>query len=164
MKNRKLFRSMSIQRQARLIALAVLAMFVIMCCLISVLIRQLIYQNEEEHMQVTSLRLYNQISLNYEKTENFCVNIGENEEIRALMGSDYAQMAELVSGATECLTRHQVLEPMIEDISLVNDRIHYSNVYRDEELDRMRETVNGVPFAWLGSAAMVSGRTGKNRS
>lgn len=150
MKNRKLFRSMSIQRQARLIALAVLAMFVIMCCLISVLIRQLIYQNEEEHMQVTSLRLYNQISLNYEKTENFCVNIGENEEIRALMGTDYAQMAELVSGATECLTRHQVLEPMIEDISLVNDRIHYSNVYRDEELDRMRETVNGVPFAWLG--------------
>lgn len=150
MKGRKTFRALSIHKQARRIALVVLALFVVMCGLISVLIKQLVYRNEEEHMQVTSLRLYDQISLNYEKIENFCVNIGENEEVRALMGSDYPQMAEVISGATECLTRHQILEPMIEDISLVNDRIHYSNVYRAEELDRMRESVNGVPFAWLG--------------
>lgn len=142
MKGRKTFRALSIHKQARRIVLVVLALFVVMCGLISVLIKQLVYRNEEEHMQVTSLRLYDQISLNYEKIENFCVNIGENEEVRALMGSDYPQMAEVISGATECLTRHQILEPMIEDISLVNDRIHYSNVYRAEELDRMRESVN----------------------
>lgn len=150
MKSKKAFREMSIKKQARNIMFIVLILFVAVCGLISVSIKQLIYRNEDEHMQVTLLRLYDQITLNYDKIENFCINISENEEIREFMMSDYSHMSDTIGGATECLTRHMILEPMIEDISLVNNRIHYSNVYRANELDEIRSTVNGSPFSWLG--------------
>ncbi|MDE5825192.1 MAG: histidine kinase, partial [Lachnospiraceae bacterium] len=150
MKSKKAFREMSIKKQARNIMFAVLILFVVVCGLISVSIKQLIFRNEDEHMQVSLLRLYDQISLNYDKIENFCINISENEEIREFMMSDYSQMSDTIGGATECLTRHMILEPMIKDISLVNDRIHYSNVYRASELDEIRSTANGDPFSWLG--------------
>ncbi|MDE7202871.1 MAG: sensor histidine kinase [Lachnospiraceae bacterium] len=150
MKSKKAFREMSIKKQARNIMFAVLILFVVVCGLISVSIRQLIFRNEDEHMQVSLLRLYDQIRLNYDKIENFCINISENEEIREFMMSDYSQMSDTIGGATECLTRHMILEPMIKDISLVNNRIHYSNMYRANELDEIRSTVNGDPFSWLG--------------
>lgn len=150
MKRRKTFREMSIRKQARNIMVVILVLFVVVCGLISVSIKQLVYQNEDEHMQITSQLLYDQIRLNYDKVENFCITISENEEIRAFMESDYSRMADTIGGATECLTRHKILEPMIEDISLVNDKIHYSNVFRADELDEIRTRVNNVPFSWLG--------------
>lgn len=150
MKGKKTFQEMSIRKQARNMMIVILILFVLVCGLISVSIRQLVYRNEDEHMQVTSMRLYDQMRLNYEKIQNFCINISENEEVRAFMQSDYAQMADTIDSATECLTAHKILEPMIEDISLVNDTIHYSNVFRNEELDAIRAMVNRVPFSWIG--------------
>lgn len=137
MKSKKTFREMSIRIQARNIMVVILVMFAAVCGVISASIRQLVYQNADEHMQVASQRLYDHISLNYDKLENFCINISENEEIRAFMKSSYAQMIDTIDGATECLTRHKILEPMIEDISLVNDDIHYSNVFGVNELDEV---------------------------
>lgn len=150
MKGKKTFREMSIRIQARNIMVVILVMFAAVCGVISASIRQLVYQNADEHMQVASQRLYDHISLNYDKLENFCINISENEEIRAFMKSGYAQMVDTIDGATECLTRHKILEPMIEDISLVNDDIHYSNVFGADELDGIRAMVNRIPFSWLG--------------
>lgn len=150
MKDRKSFYEMSIRRQTQIIVFGVLALFVILCGLISISTRQLIYKNEDEHMQVTALRLRDQIELVYEKMSNFCINIGEDEAVQMFMKSDYSELSATLEGATECLTKHKVLDPMIEDISLVNDRIHYSNVYRNEELDEIRQQVGGVPFRWLG--------------
>lgn len=147
---RKPFFELSIRRQMKMIVFVVLALFVILCELINISIRQLIYKNEDEHMQVTALRLRDQIELAYEKMGNFCINIGEDEAVQTLMRSEHSEISVTIGGATECLTRHRILEPMIEDISLVNDQIHYSNVYKNEELDAIREQVNGVPFGWLG--------------
>lgn len=144
------FFNMSIRRQMKVIVFVVLALFIILCGLINISIRQLMYKNEDEHMQVTVLHLYNQIELAYEKLENFCINIGEDKAVQALMKSEYSEISTAVDGATECLTRHKILEPMIEDISLVNDRIPYSNAYKNEELDAFRALVNKTPFCWLG--------------
>lgn len=148
--SRKAFYEMSIRRQMKVIVFVVLTLFVILCGLINISIKQLIYKNEEENMQVTARRLRDQIELAYEKIDNFCINIGEDESVQTLMKSDYSEISAVLNEATECLTRHMILEAMIEDISLVNDKIHYSNVYKNEELDDMRHRVSGVPFCWLG--------------
>lgn len=150
MVSRKAFFEMSIRRQMKVIVFVVLTLFVILCGLINVSIRQLIYKNEDEHMRVTALRLRDQMELVYEKIENFCINIGEDESVQALMKSDYSDFSSLLEGAKECLTRYMILEAMIEDISLVNDNIHYSYVYKNRELDEMRGQISGVPFCWLG--------------
>lgn len=141
---------MSIRRQMQAIVVVVLVLFAVLCELINLSIRQLIYKNEEEHMQVTALRLRDQMELTYEKINNFCINIGEDEAVQALMRSDYPEMSVELAGAKKCLARHKILEPSIEDISLVNEKIHYSNVYKDKELDEMRRQVGGVPFRWFG--------------
>lgn len=150
MRIRKPFFEMSIRRQMKIIVFVILVLFIGLCELISISIRQMVYQNEDEHMQVTALCLRDQIELTYEKIGNFCINIGEDQAVEDLMQSDYSELSGTIGGATECLTRHKILEPMIEDISLVNNRIHYSEVYSAHELDEIRELVNGVPFCWLG--------------
>lgn len=144
------FHKMSIRNQMKTIVILMLALFVLVCALISVSIRALIRRSEDEHMQVATQRLIDQMDLMYGKMENFCINIGEDDAIQALLASDYAQMSPLRRAAMECLARHKVLEPTIEDISLVNDKIHYSNVLRGEDLDRIRAMVNGRPFRWIG--------------
>lgn len=144
------FHKMSIRSQMKTIVALTLALFVLVCGFISVSIRALVYRNEDEHMQVATQRLRDQIGLIYGKIESFCLNIGEDAAVQALLASDYSQMSVLRRPALECLARHKVLEPMIEDISLVNDRIHYSNVFREEQLDNTRKMVNGKPFIWIG--------------
>lgn len=144
------FHKMSIRNQMKTIVILMLALFVLVCALISVSIRALIRRSEDEHMQVATQRLIDQMDLMYGKMENFCINIGEDDAIQALLASDYAQMSPLRRPAMECLARHKILEPTIEDISLVNDKIHYSNVLRGEDLDRIRAMVNGRPFRWIG--------------
>ena len=144
------FHKMSIRNQMKTIVILMLALFVLVCALISVSIRALIRRSEDEHMQVATQRLIDQMDLMYGKMENFCINIGEDDAIQALLASDYAQMSPLRRPAMECLARHKVLESTIEDISLVNDKIHYSNVLRGENLDRIRAMVNGRPFRWIG--------------
>ncbi len=144
------FHKMSIRNQMKTIVILMLALFVLVCALISVSIRALIRRSEDEHMQVATQRLIDQMNLMYGKMENFCINIGEDSAIQELLASDYAGISPLRRGAMECLARHKVLEPTIEDISLVNDKIHYSNVFRGEELDSIRTMVNGKPFMWIG--------------
>lgn len=144
------FHKMSIRNQMKTIVILMLALFVLVCALISVSIRALIRRSEDEHMQVATQRLIDQMNLMYGKMENFCINIGEDSAIQELLASDYAGISPLRRGAMECLARHKVLEPTIEDISLVNDKIHYSNVFRGEELDSIRAIVNGKPFMWIG--------------
>lgn len=144
------FHKMSIRNQMKTIVILMLALFVLVCALISVSIRALIRRSEDEHMQVATQRLIDQMNLMYGKMENFCINIGEDSAIQELLASDYAGISPLRRGAMECLARHKVLEPTIEDISLVNDKIHYSNVFRGEELDSIRAMVNGKPFMWIG--------------
>lgn len=148
--SRKPFYELSIKKQMKVIATIILILFVILCELINVSIKQMVYRNEDDHMQVAFLRLRDQMSLTYEKMGNFCINIGEDEAVQVFMKSDYSEMSSVLEAATECLTMHKVLEPMIEDISLVNSKVHYSNIYRSTELDDMRDMVNGVPFCWLG--------------
>lgn len=147
---RKPIYELSIKKQMKLIVAVILILFAGLCELVNVSIRQMVYKNEDEHMQVAFLRLRDQIELIYEKMGNFCINIGEDEAVQALLKSDYSEMSSVLEGATECLTRHKVLEPMIEDISLVNSKVHYSNIYKNRELDDMRNLVNGVPFCWMG--------------
>lgn len=144
------FLEMSIRSQMKIIAFIVLAFFTLLFGLITVSIRQMVFRNEDEHMQVTALRLRDQIELTYEKIGSFCVNIGEDPAVQALLRSDHTEIFTTFSDVTDCLTRYKVLEPMIEDISLVNSRIHYSNVYRNVELDEIRAQVHGAPFCWLG--------------
>ncbi len=144
------FHKMSIRNQMKTIVILMLALFVLVCALISVSIRALIRRSEDEHMQVATQRLIDQMNLMYGKIENFCINIGEDGAIQELLASDYVEISPLRRGAMECLARHKVLEPTIEDISLVNDKIHYSNVFRGEELDSIRAIVNGKPFKWIG--------------
>lgn len=150
MKFGKSFFNKSIRSQIKYMILAMLLLFGIMCGLISASMHQLIYKNEDEYMQITAMRIRNQIGLAYEEIENFCINISEDEAVQALMKSDYKEMPVTTRPAMECLAKYKVLEPMIEDISLVNDRIHYSSVMLPEELDEMRKQVNGIPFVLLG--------------
>lgn len=150
MNHKRTFFEISIRRQAKIIIFATLTMFVFLCALIGLSVRQLVRRTEDEHMQITALRLQDRIDLTYEKTRAFCINIGEDQSVRALLKSEHSELASVIGGATECLTRHKVLEPAIEDISLVNDRIHYSNVYRNSELDEIRAECGGAPFRWLG--------------
>lgn len=150
MKSATSFQRRSIRSQIKCIILVMLLLFGIVCGLVSASIRQLIYKNEDEHMQVTTMRILDQISLTYEKIENFLINIGEDNTVQTLMRSDYTEMAEAMGPAMECLAKYKVLEPMIEDISLVNDRIHYSAIMLPEELDEIRSWIDGIPFAMVG--------------
>lgn len=150
MKFEQSFLNKSIRTQIKAIVFAMILLFVFLCGLISESIHQLILNNEDEHMQITATRIRDQIGLANEKIENFCINISEDETVQVLMKSDYTEMSVTMHPAMECLTKYKVLEPMIEDISLVNDRIHYSAIMLPEELDRIREQVNGVPFVLLG--------------
>lgn len=150
MRKRKSFREMAIRDQMRGIVAVTIIMLVILCAVTNISIRQLVNRNMDEHVDITALRLRNEIELTYEKIKNFCISIGEDEAVQALMRSDYSQMADNLEAAKECLTRHRILEPMIDDISLINDRIHYSSVYSRDEMDEIRRMVGGVPFTWLG--------------
>lgn len=150
MNNKKTFFALSIRKQMKIIGCVVLVLFALLCGLISFSLQRLVYRNEDEHMQVTALRLYDQIELTYEKIRNFCMNIGEDQAVQAFLQSEYSELFATLNGAKECLARYKVLDPMIEDISLVNESIHYSNVYRNSELDEIRTQVHGIPFCWLG--------------
>lgn len=150
MRQKKKIFEMSIHSQMKIIAFVVLAFFTFLFWLVNVSIQQMVYRNEDEHMQVTALRLRDQIELTYEKVGNFCVNIGEDQAVQVLLKSDHTELFTTLSEATDCLTRYKILEPMIEDISIVSSRIHYSHVYRNTELDEMRSLTHGIPFRWLG--------------
>ena len=128
MKERKRFREKSIEEQLREIVVATIILFSILCFIINSLTKMVVYSNAEDHTRITAIRLRDQIELNYDKIKNYCISIGEDEAIRQLMSSSIAQMSDRVHGATECLTHYKILEPTLEDISLVNDSIHYSSV------------------------------------
>lgn len=150
MNKRKKFREMGIRDQMQSIVAVTIIMLVILCAVTNVSIKQLVYRNMDEHVDSMALRLSSEIELTFEKIKNFCISIGEDEAVQALMRSDYSEMSLNLEEAKECLIRHRILEPMIEDISLINDRIHYSSVYSKDEMDEIRQTVGGVPFTWLG--------------
>lgn len=107
MKIKRTFRQMSIQQQMKAIVILVLILFILLCGLISGSIRELIYRNEDEHMQVATQRLQDQIGLLYGKMENFCINISEDDAIQELLVGDYAAMTVVRRPAMECLARHK---------------------------------------------------------
>lgn len=144
------FSEKSIREQMQDIVIATILLFVLLCALVSISTRQVVYSNADEHTQITAIRLRDQIDLSYDKMKNYCVSIGEDAAVQELMRSDYSELSVNIKDATECLTKHKILEPAIEDISLVNDVIHHSTVYSYEELDEIRETVDGAPFRWIG--------------
>lgn len=153
MKERKRFREKSIEEQLREIVVATIILFSILCFIINSLTKMVVYSNAEDHTRITAIRLRDQIELNYDKIKNYCISIGEDEAIRQLMSSSIAQMSDRVHGATECLTHYKILEPTLEDISLVNDSIHYSSVYSYESLDEIRRQVDESTFQWVGIRA-----------
>lgn len=57
MKMKKIFYEMSIRHQIKVLVFVILTLFVVLCGLISAETRELIYKNEDEHMQITALRL-----------------------------------------------------------------------------------------------------------
>lgn len=57
MRQKKKIFEMSIHSQMKIIAFVVLAFFTFLFWLVNVSIQQMVYRNEDEHMQVTALRL-----------------------------------------------------------------------------------------------------------
>lgn len=140
----------SIRRQLQEIIVLAIVIFAILCALINQSMKQLMYSNADEYTKIEAARLEGQLDLAYDKMKNFCSSIGENEAVRKFLGSSYAEISGNIQAAMQCLISHKILEPTIEDISLVNDNIHYSAVYSYEKLDEMRRRVDEAPFVWLG--------------
>lgn len=144
------FTGKSILQQLKELAAITILVCIISIMLISKYTRQIIYENADEHTKIASIQLRNQIELITDKIENFLVSVEEDENIQKLMASAYPQLATHITDAKNSLTRHKMLEPSIEDISLVNDIVHHSNVYSYEDMDAIRKEVSGVPFRWIG--------------
>lgn len=140
----------SIRRQLQEILVLAIVIFAILCALINQSMKQLMYSNADEYTKIEAARLQGQLELAYDKMKNFCSSIGENEAVREFLASSYAQIPGTLQAATQCLISHKILEPTIEDIALVNDKIHYSAVYSYDTLDEMRQRVDEAPFVWLG--------------
>lgn len=140
----------SILQQMKKIAGVTILLFIILILLINKYTRQIIYENADEHTKISSIQLQNQLELIYNKIENFAASIEEDESIRKLMASTYPQLAQNITGATQALVSHKILESSIEDISLVNDIVHHSYVYSYEEMDEIRNMVQGNSFQWIG--------------
>lgn len=95
MENRKkAFYERGIREQMWSIVVITVIMLIFLCTATNASVKRLVYHNMDEHVDITSLRLRNEIELIYEKIENFCISIGEDEVVQALMKSDYPQMAE----------------------------------------------------------------------
>lgn len=149
-KKRKDFQKRSIQEQLQIILAIAVLLFLLLCAAISMSTRKVIAENADEHTRITAIRLRDQMSFNYDKIQNYCISIGEDESIRALLSSEFSEISGHVSKAKECMTHYKILEPTIEDISLVNEKVHYSSVYSYETLDLLRKQMKNQSFQWIG--------------
>ncbi len=150
MKNRKKFQEEPIRRQMQLILIVAVLLFLILCIAINQSTRKVIAQNADEHTKITAIRLRDQMTFDYDKIQNYCISIGEDAAIQAMLSSDFSEISSYVADAKECLTHYKILEPMIEDISLVNDNVHYSSIYSYETLDEIRKEMKNQSFCWIG--------------
>lgn len=144
------FKSKSIKEQMRQIVIYTIFLFILLCAFISYCTKQQIYNTANEHKEITAIRLKDQINLLYDKINNFYISIGENASVCRALGGSYAELSGAMPEAKESLTQYQILEPAIVDISLVNDKIHYSTVYGHESLDKFRKEAEGDIFGWKG--------------
>lgn len=149
-KRKRHFSEKSIREQMKEIVAVTILLFLLLCMLINESTKQLIFSNAEEYMLMNTIRLRNQIELVYQKMENFCISIQKEKSVQELMDSDYHQLALNINDASARLTGYKVLEPAIEDISLVNETVHYSTVYSYEEMDDIRDETRGSVFQWIG--------------
>ncbi|MFV0362033.1 MAG: sensor histidine kinase [Suipraeoptans sp.] len=144
------FKKKSIRKQLKLIVGLTSMIFLMLCIFINMSIKELVYLNTDEHTKVTAIKLKDQIELTYDKMKTFSMSLREDEDIQKLMVSSMAEKTIYIQNVTEKLTQYKILEPTIEDISLVNDEVHYSTIYGYKKLDELRYKMQGSSFAWIG--------------
>lgn len=150
MKEIRRFQQKSIREQMWQIILVVICLFVILCIMINAFTQWMLYDNADEYTRITAIRVKDQLELTYEKMENYCLKIGENEKVRLLLKSGYAQMGDYVSDVKEVIANYKILESTIEDIALINDQVKYSTVYSYQDLENFRSRTEGKTFQWMG--------------
>jgi len=144
------FKERGIWEQMKWILVVSTCLFAALCVVIYVATRKIVNNVANEHTQITALRLQATIEADYDRMQNFCLNINSEDTILEIMGSDYDGISRYVSEALEVLTSYKLLETSLTDISLVNDRIHYSSLFTYETLESIRKMVGDSSFVWIG--------------
>ncbi|MCC8051884.1 MAG: sensor histidine kinase [Clostridiales bacterium] len=134
----------------RMIIFVTTIVFILICAAINGVTRQIICDIADEHTEITALRLQAELEADYDKVQNYCMSLNEEEAIIGILGSDYAGISQYVSDAESILTSYKILETSIVDMAMVNDRIHYSGIFTDETMDTVRNTMGEATFQWIG--------------
>ncbi len=143
-------RNIRIQSQMQRILLVMAFLFVILCFLISHMITQIAIRNAKEYTKTSAQRLSNQLEFLYDKMDTFTLSIVNEAAVYNLMSSGLRESSHWIGEVEELFAYYKILDPNISDISLVNEEIHYTNMFRNEELDDLYEKATQGEFTWQG--------------
>ena len=146
-------RRLSIRSVMTRMLVAVCALFAVLCLLISAATQRILLRNASEHQQLTGQKLKSQLEMVYDKMDVYAMNICLDENVRQLMIASNAQRARYVDSVLETLATYMIMEPALADIALVNAEVHYSRLYDNDQLDRIRAENLGDAFRWNGTRA-----------
>lgn len=144
------FRELSIKAQLRIIIMIMFAAFLSVSVLISYSTREVIYHTEDEHIRLTGERLGNQLNLLINKMRIICGRLAEDESVARVLQQDYDRTSDWMHGIETVSASYLLLDPVIEDVALSGERIHYSGVYSERELEEIEGQMTGMSFSWLG--------------
>jgi|GEM_PF-3366989 len=148
------FRAKSIRTQLKIIILGTGILFAVLCFLIFGFIREIVYLNADRNTQLSALQLSSELGFMSEKMKTFSASMCLDETIQAMLAGDVRESTAYIRDISETFIQYQILEPEIEDLSLVSDRIHYSRLYTDETLDEIRTAAGEENFdGWIGIRA-----------
>ena len=128
----------------------VCVIFVALCLYVTRTTQRLLLNNASEYRQITAQKLMNQLDMLYDKLDVFAMNICLDEDIHHLMTVPNSRRASYVDPVMDVFATYMSMEPGIVDIALVNEDVHYSRLYHNEDLDAVRDMNQGDAFRWNG--------------
>ncbi len=140
--------SIKAQMQRMLVLMGIL--FVVLCLLINHSIQELLVRNAAEHTEITSEKLENQLEIQYRKTEAFCMDFAGSKELQEFLRAPFRRKSGKIYPVVRKIAYYEIMDPSIKCISIVNGEIHYSSIYTNEQMDRLRKKNCGNMFSWLG--------------
>lgn len=112
-------------------------------------VKRIILSISNEYTGMISNKMESELEMAYEKMNVYALNISQEESVRALLTDRASSRAAHVKNVKEVLAYYRSLEPALTDIALVNDQIHYSGIYREEELKEMYKNNKDSSFTWM---------------
>lgn len=124
--------------------------FCMLCVFINDSIREMMHLEADEYTKVAAIDYQNQIALLYDKMETFFMSMSQEPWLLEIMEGSIGQKTAYIHGVEERLAQFKILEPYIVDIALVNNTMHYSNLFGRETLDGLRDSIGEETFRWAG--------------